>query len=88
MARAVADLRRQTGTATRGDLEAMLVQYYTMGAGLPPPASLEYAAGELKLKGIDPEAAQRARIAAKLAGMGYKAQMDGDTLMVRQEQQP
>jgi len=86
MARAVSDLQRQTGTATGADLETMLLQFYTMAPALPAPAAIEFAAGELRIKGIDPNAKGAARVASKLAGMGYQARLEGDTLVVQQQE--
>ena len=88
MARAVADLQRQTGTATGADLETMLLQFFTMSAAAATPTALEFVGGELKLKGLNTEAVARARIPTKLQGMGYAAQMDGDTLSLKQERRP
>ncbi|MCF8168210.1 MAG: general secretion pathway protein GspL [Rhodoferax sp.] len=88
MARSVADLQRQNGAVTGADLETMLVQYYSMSSGMPLPTAIEFADGELKLKGLNPEAAQRARITAKLEGLRYRARMDGDTLTLQLERQP
>jgi general secretion pathway protein L len=88
MARAVADLQRQTGTATGSDLETMLVQFYSMAGALPAPTAIEFVAGELKFKGIDATAAGRARVTSKLEGLGYGAQLDGDTLVMKQERRP
>ena len=88
MTRAVTDLQRRTGTATGADLETMLLQFYTMAPAMPAPAAIEFAAGELKIKGIDPAAKGAARMATKLQGMGYQAQLDGDTLVMKQERRP
>ena len=88
MARAVSDLQRQTGTATGADLETMLLQFYSMAPAATAPAAIEFAAGELKIKGMDPTAKGTARITAKLAGMGYQARLEGDTLVMQQERRP
>ncbi len=83
MARAVSDLQRQTGTATTSDLEAMLLQYYTMASKLEMPTAIDFTTGELKLKGLDPGAAGAARIATKMQGLGYNARLEGDTLTLQ-----
>ena len=88
MARAVSDLQRQTGTATGADLETMLLQFYSMAPAATAPAAIEFAAGELRIKGMDPTAKGTARITAKLAGMGYQARLEGDTLVMQQERRP
>lgn len=88
MARAVSDLQRQTGTASGADLETMLLQFYTMANVTMAPTGIEFAAGELRIKGIDPAAKGTARITAKLAGMGYQARLEGDTLVMQSERRP
>jgi general secretion pathway protein L len=85
MERAVRDLQRQSGTTTGADLETMLVQFYTMAATLPAPTAIDYAGGEVKFKGIDAAAAERTRLSAKLQGLGYTTQLEGDTLVMKQE---
>ena len=88
MARAVADLQRQTGAATGADLETMLLQFYTMAPAMRAPAAIEFVAGELRIKGIDPAAQGASRLAVKLEGMGYQARLDGDTLVMKLERLP
>jgi general secretion pathway protein L len=88
MARAVSDLQRQTGTATGADLETMLLQFYTMAPAMPAPAAIEFVAGELKIKGLNPAAKGIERLATKLEGMGYQARLEGDTLVMQQGRRP
>ncbi len=88
MARAVTDLQRQTGTASGADLETMLLQFYTMAPTMPAPAAIEFAAGELRIKGLNPAAKGIERVTAKLKGMGYGARLEGDTLVMQLERLP
>lgn len=53
MARALADLQRQSGTAASADLETLLVQYQAAAPGALAPAAIEFIAGELQIKAID-----------------------------------
>lgn len=53
MARALADLQRQSGTAASADLETLLVQYQATAPGAPAPAAIEFIAGELQIKTVD-----------------------------------
>lgn len=88
MARAVTDLQRQTGTATGADLETMLLQLYSMAPAAAAPAAIEFAAGELRVKGMDAAAKGASRITAKLEAMGYRARLEGDTLVMQLERRP
>jgi general secretion pathway protein L len=53
MARALADLQRQSGTAASADLETLLMQYQAAAPGAPAPAAIEFIAGELQVKTVD-----------------------------------
>jgi general secretion pathway protein L len=53
MARALADLQRQSGTAASADLETLLVQYQAVATDAPAPAAIEFIAGELQIKTVD-----------------------------------
>jgi len=88
MARAVTDLQRQTGTATGADLETMLLQFYTMAPAMAAPAAIEFVAGELKIKGLNPAAKGMERLTTKLEGMGYQARLEGDMLVLQQGRRP
>ena len=69
-------------------LEAMLA---ALGAALPPtrhPAGIDFAAGELRLRGLDLEQGAREQLGAALAAQGYRLQTDGDRLLVRPRAAP
>jgi general secretion pathway protein L len=53
MARALADLQRQSGTAASADLETLLVRYQATAPGAHAPAAIEFIAGELQIKTVD-----------------------------------
>jgi general secretion pathway protein L len=84
MAREVAALRQQTGTTTGRDLEAMLGVLSTASASERPVGAIDFANGELRVKGL----AQTPEIAATLKSQGYSAQAQGDTLVLTQEGTP
>ncbi|MEN9467951.1 MAG: hypothetical protein RL081_1952 [Pseudomonadota bacterium] len=88
MARAVADLQRQSGGTSNADLEAMLGQFQAAAPGTPAPSAIEFVAGELVLRGLDSAAPGLADATTRLQAQGYAARWDGDALMIQQERQP
>jgi general secretion pathway protein L len=88
MARAVADLQRQSGTAARHDLETLLTHYELAAPGSGGPKALRYTAGELQLQGLSPQAAPLNEVIARLQAQGYTARWDNSTLVVQPEGRP
>jgi len=88
MARAVADLQRQSGGTSNADLEAMLGQFQAAAPGTPAPSAIEFVAGELVLRGLDSAAPGLADATTRLQAQGYAARWDGDALVIQQERQP
>ncbi len=88
MARALADLQRSSGAASSADLETMLAQYQTAAPDAPLASGIEFAAGELQLKGLDPEAAALADVVSRLRAQGYSARWQETTLLVKLEVKP
>jgi len=88
MDRALADLQRQSGSASHADLETMLAQFQGAAANAPGPSAIEFIAGELQLKGLDPAAASLANVSARLQARGYNARWSDNTLIIRQEATP
>ena len=83
MAREVAALRQATGAPSGGDLEVMLA---AVGTALPPGKALsgiDFAAGELRLKGLQLATDELAAVAAKLRPMGYAVNPQADGLQIR-----
>lgn len=86
MERQVAVLRQSTGASSGRDLEAMLA---ALGAVLPPAAmsqkvsAIEFAAGEVRLKGLSLEAADLATLAAPLKSQGYLLRLESDMLIMQ-----
>jgi general secretion pathway protein L len=88
MARALAGLQRQSGTASGADLETMLGQFQAAAPGSPAPTAIEFVANELQLKGLDASAPALNDVAARLQSRGYAARWDADALLLRQEVRP
>lgn len=88
MARALTDLQRRNGAASPTDLETMLGQLQGAAPGMSPPGSIDYAAGELRLKALELPAGALADIAAKLQAQGYRARTEGDSLVIQEERRP
>ena len=88
MEREVAALRQATGAASERDLETMLA---AAGMALPAgrvPASIEFAAGEVKLKGLQLSAQEASGLSLQLKNMGYGARVEGDTAIIRPDTTP
>ncbi len=88
MARAFADLQRQSGAIMGADMEVMLARLQSVTPELKAPTAIEFAAGELRLKGLGVSNNAFAAITAKLQAQGYAAQLDGDTLLLKQATSP
>lgn len=86
MARALADLQRQSGAAASGDLETMLGTFQTLAPELATPIAIEFIAGELRLKLVDPSVPTRAAAITRLQAQGYSAVQDGDRLVLKQQE--
>lgn len=85
MEREVAALRQATGGTSGRDLEAMLA---ALAASLPPQrvaAGLDYANGELRVRGLGLGADEARNVAAAMKARGYNAAMAGDVLTVTAE---
>ena len=88
MARALADLQRRNGTASTADMETMLAQFEAAAPDTPAPAAIEYVAGELRLKGLDPAAPALNGVASRLQPQGYSARLEADTLVMKEGRRP
>lgn len=88
MEREVAALQQATGMASGRDLEAMLG---ALALALPPQrvtSGLDYANGELRLRGLALNPDEARAISSTLRTQGYNANASGDTLSVTQGAQP
>ena len=85
MEREVAVLRQATGATSGGDLEAMLA---ALGTATPldrSASSVDFLAGEVKVKGLQLTAPEAASLSGQLKRLGYGARQDGDALIVKQD---
>jgi general secretion pathway protein L len=84
MEREVAALRQASGGASGRDLETMLS---ALSIAVPPgkaAAGIDYANGEVRVKGLGLGSEETANLAARMRSMGYAARLEGDTLLVTQ----
>ena len=87
MARALADLQRQSGNAASGDLETMLGLFQALAPDIDTSTAIEFIAGELKLKLVDPANPALATAITRLQGQGYNVSLDADQLVMKQQQE-
>ena len=88
MAKEVAALQQASGASSNRDLDVMLS---TVGALIPAnttPTAIEYAAGELRLKGLALKSTAATAISFMLKPKGYMANIEGDALVVKQVSEP
>ena len=88
MEREVAALRQATGATSGRDLEAMLA---ALATAMPPQRAatgIDYANGELRMRGVGLGPEEARAVGATLKSQGYSANTTGDMLVVKQESQP
>ena len=88
MQRALADLQRQSGAASSADLETILGQFQAAAPGAPAPAAIDFIAGSVLLKGLDPNAPVLADASPRLQAQGYLARWEGNNLAIQPEGRP
>jgi general secretion pathway protein L len=88
MARALADLQRQSGTASSLDLETMLGLFQTLAPANSAPTAIEFIAGELRLKVPPLSEPDLTQLTTRLQTHGYAAQVRGDNLVITPERRP
>ncbi len=89
MAREVAALRQATGAASARDLEPMLSALgQDTATAAVAPSSIEFTAGELRLKGAQMAASALADANQRLRPQGYQLLADADGLLLRQGATP
>ena len=88
MQREVARLQQSSGQLASTDLEAMLSALGETAQNTEAPRSLDYAAGELKVLGLQPSPAALAGWQQALQARGYRVQSSGQTLTVQAEAAP
>ncbi|WP_019702529.1 GspL/Epsl periplasmic domain-containing protein, partial [Paracidovorax oryzae] len=88
MEREVARLRQQAGGVSARDLEPMLA---SAGAALPAgrlPTAIDYAPGELRLRGIELQPEELATTNERLAAAGYQASLQDGAVLLREGTHP
>lgn len=80
MAKEVAALRQTTGAVTPRDMEAMLGVLATTPLPPHPPSAIDYANGEMRLKGLVSTPQDADPILAALTAQGYESALRNDTL--------
>lgn len=88
MEREVATLREASGAASERDLETMLA---VAGTAMPVgrvPGSIEFAAGEARLKGLQLNAQEGSSLALQLKSLGYAARVEGDSTIIKPDVSP
>ena len=88
MERELAQLRQAAGAVSARDLEPLLA---AAGASLPSgrqPTGIEYAPGELRLRGVTLAPDEETVLSARLQAAGYRARLDDGSLLLRAEGTP
>ena len=84
----MADLQRQSGAASNADLETILGQFQAASPGIPGPAAIDFIAGEVFLKGLDPALPALAEASPRLQAQGYATRWEGNNLAIQPERRP
>src|SRR5690606_35716413 len=85
MERQVAALRQQTGVASARDLDALLAALATALPAGRTPAALEYAGGELRVRGLALSPEDVRDVSTQLRPLGYAATLQDDVLVMAAE---
>ena len=88
MERELAQLRQAAGSVSPRDLEPLLA---AAGSALPDgqqPTAIEYAPGELRLRGIALSPDDEPALSARLQAAGYRLRQDDGSLLLRSEGMP
>jgi general secretion pathway protein L len=88
MEKEVAALRQVTGASSGRDLEAMLGALSTASPAQRPVSALEFAGGELRVKGLALRPDEAQAMAGTLKRQGYSSVLQGETLSVTPENLP
>ena len=88
MTRELALLRQGTGASSGGDFDTLLASFGTLALTNRTPTAIDYAAGEVRIKGLDLTTEQIAQAALQLQRQGLKASTDADTLVIKPQAAP
>lgn len=88
MEREVAALRQLAGVASGRDLESMLAALATAAPPGRNVTGLEYNGNDLRVRGLRLSADELRPVAASLRSLGYASTLQGDVLVIAQENAP
>jgi general secretion pathway protein L len=88
MAKEVAALQQASGAASTLDMDVMLGAFVSAAPASAVPDAIEFAAGELRLKGLKLKPHAANAIALSLKPQGYEARVEADSLLITQGSQP
>lgn len=88
MERELAQLRQAAGAVSARDLEPLLAAAGTSLPGGRLPTGIEYAPGELRLRGVTLAPDEETVLSARLQAAGYRARLDDGSLLLRAEGTP
>lgn len=83
MQREVASLRQASGAVSSGDLEAMLAALGSSSPAGKSATSIDFGAGELRIKGLANSPQEAGNLPAELKAKGYAVVLDSDSLLVK-----
>ncbi|MGB3067643.1 MAG: type II secretion system protein GspL [Ottowia sp.] len=83
MAREVATLRQATGALSARDLEPALSAFASVAPEGAAPSAIEFAAGELRARGVQMAASALAEANQRLRPLGYQLQTEADAVVLR-----
>ena len=84
MERELALLRQASGKATGRDLEPILAALGSVTRADLSLVSIEFVAGEVRLKGMQLGAPEASQVSGQLQRLGYAARQEGDTFFIQQ----
>ncbi|MBH1965230.1 MAG: general secretion pathway protein GspL [Comamonadaceae bacterium] len=88
MAREVAALRQASGAFSSRDLEPALSAFALVAPAGSAPSAIEFAAGELRARGVQMEASALSEANQKLRPLGYQMQTETNAVVLRPEGAP
>jgi general secretion pathway protein L len=88
MARELALLRQGAGAASNTDFDSLLTAVGNLGAGGTAPSAIDYAANEIRIKGLGLSAAQVAQAADQFTRQGLRASLEADSLLISAKAAP
>jgi general secretion pathway protein L len=88
MERSLATLQRQNGATSSVDMEEMLGRLQAVAPEITAPIAIEFVAGTLRLKLPATNGIDIAGVNARMQAYGYSAQMQDDSLVLKQERRP